>query len=249
MKNNPSDQKKAPTAIILVIGSEILSGRTLDTNSNYVARRLFARGIDVIRCLTIPDDIPVMVEEIRNNSSKCDYLFSMGGIGSTPDDLTRQAFALAFDVPMVRNPEAERIIREFAKHRVNESRLRMADLPDGCELIQNPFFGAPGFIIKNCYVFPGIPELLKAMFEIIEPQLPNLDKFIKTIKTNIREGDFADMMEEIQAEYPDVKIGSYPAMSNPEYKVELTFSGSDESLVSHAEEKFRKFLEGIKVDY
>ena len=233
------------TAIIIVIGNEILSGKTLDTNSQFIAQKLFERGIDVKKIVVLPDELDVVAKAAGKFSSKCDFLFASGGIGSTPDDITREAFAKAFDVPLVRHPEAEEIIRRHLKDRVNEARLRMADLPDGCKLIPNPFGGAPGFMIKNCYVFPGIPELLRPMFEGIENNFPILPKFRKQFRTKFYEGDFTLIMEDIGREYPNVRIGSYPAFRNPDYSVELTFEGSDEEEVIEAMEKFRERLAGL----
>ena len=239
------NMKNQYTSIILVIGNEILSGKTQDTNSRFLASRLFARGIDVIRCVTIPDIMPVIVSEIRESSPRCDFLFSMGGIGSTPDDLTRQAFAEAFNRKLVRNPEAESMMRKFHKDKINEMRLRMADLPENCSLIENPFFGAPGFIVENCYVLPGVPEILVGMYENIEPSLPFLPRFIKKLRTDRYEGEFADIMTEIQDGNPDVRIGSYPAFRNPEYAVELTFDGRDENRVDDVMKIFEEKLKDL----
>jgi len=242
---NDSSIKTRPTAIILVIGNEILNGKTLDTNSRFLADKLFMRGINVIRRLTIPDTIDIIIEEVRKNSQICDFLFSMGGIGPTPDDLTRQAFADAFNLPLVRNPEAERIMREYCGERINEIRLRMADLPENCELIPNSNSSAPGFIINNCFVFPGVPELLESMYEEIEHKLPSLPRFMKKMKTDFFEGDYADIMEEVQRKFPEVQIGSYPAFSNPDYNNELTFESYEETRVNDAMAEFNMMLKDM----
>ncbi|MBU1022819.1 competence/damage-inducible protein A [bacterium] len=235
-------EEKNYTAIILVIGNEILNGKTQDTNSQFMAEKIHKRGIDVIRCITLPDNLNVLASEILILSKMCDFLFAMGGIGSTPDDVTREAFAEAFGLKLVRNQDAERVMREFLGERANESRLKMADLPEGCRLIPNPYFAAPGFIIENCYVFPGIPELLVAMYDEIKDSLPESDRFIRKLKVNYYEGDFSDLMLDLQNENPDVRVGSYPVFKNSDYKVELTFEGRDKVQVDRVTDEFKRRL-------
>ena len=234
--------KKNYTAIILVIGNEILNGKTQDTNSQFLAEKIHMRGIDVICRVTLPDDLEVLAMEIRRLSKLCDFLFAMGGIGSTPDDVTRQAFAKAFNLKLLRNSDAERVMHEFLGEKANENRMRMADLPDGCTLIPNPYFAAPGFIIENCYVFPGIPELLIAMYDEIKDQLPKSDRFVRKLKVNYYEGDFSDLMLDLQNENPDVRIGSYPVFKNSDYKVELTFEGRNKEKVDLVTDQFNNKL-------
>ena len=223
-----------PTAAVIIIGDEILSGRTQDINANFIAARLHQRGVALKRIITIPDEIDVIVGTVREYSETYDVVFSCGGIGATSDDLTRDAMALAFNRKMERNKAAEQMLSTYYGERINDLRLRMADLPEGCELIENELSGAPGFVINNVYVFPGVPKLMRKMFDVIEPRLPKGSIVTLEYLSPIGETLFADLMEAAQKKYPDVKIGSYPELdeASNKWRCKLTFTSSTEEALA-----------------
>ena len=223
-----------PIAAVIIIGDEILSGRTRDTNANFIAARLHQRGIALKRIITVPDEMDVIVGTVREYCEKYDVVFSCGGIGATSDDLTRDAMALAFGRGMERNKEAEAMLCAYYRERINDLRLRMADLPEGCELIKNELSGAPGFIIKNIYVFPGVPKLMQQMFLLIEERLPQGRIVTEEVTSPIGETLFADLMEEALRRYPDVKIGSYPELDEEsgKWRCRLTFTSSSSEAIA-----------------
>ena len=165
-------QFQAKTAVICVIGDEILSGRTRDSNSHYLARRLAEIGVEVERIVVLPDRRDCIVDFLREWAERCDYLFTSGGIGPTHDDITREMVAEATGRRLVMHGEAEGILRDHYGSEMTEARLSMALLPEGAELIYNPITAAPGCIVENIFVLPGIPEILEVMFESIVDRLP-----------------------------------------------------------------------------
>ena len=239
------------TAQVLIIGNEILSGRTEDTNSHFLAKRLHDYGIKVTRIFVVPDETDAIVAAIRQNHQSSDYFFVAGGIGATPDDKTRKAVAVAMGTKLVRHPEVERRLREFYLDDVNEARLSMADLPEGALLIDNPLTKAPGFKVKNLYVFAGIPRLLQAMFQNIEVELETTPVFEREIFVPAGEGQITELLKVITAKYPDVELGSYPQFDIAETslphskrhpKTILVFKGLNKELV---EDAFREMSELI----
>ena len=207
-----SGKSKDPkSASIVIIGNEILCGRTLDTNSHWISKRLHGLGVCVRRIATVPDEEDKIAQTVRDFSQEYDYVIVTGGIGPTPDDVTRQAVASAFDRELTTNPEAERTIRERYGEKVNSYRLEMARLPKGSELLRNRSFAAPGFKIENVFVFPGVPQLMQEMFNQIIPCLETAEFFERKIPAHLPESEFAQVLYSAPA-HPDVSIGSYPTM-------------------------------------
>jgi molybdenum cofactor synthesis domain-containing protein len=235
------------TAKILIIGDEILSGRTQDTNSNYLAKALSIRGIRVLKIEVIPDDLILISQWVHQNHGLADYIFICGGIGGTPDDVTRSAVARGVGVELQRNPTAEKLLKEYYKERANEDRMSMSDLPEGCELITNNVTKAPGFKIKNIYVFAGIPQILHDMFENIKNELEGEPLFEEELNLKVGEGDIAKFMKQINKEFPLVELGSYPSLSSDKkgYKTQLVFRAPDSKLVSLAVKRFQALAEKI----
>ena len=160
-KNN-----KKVNAAILIIGNEILSGRTQDTNSNYIAKKLLEAGIKLEEVIVIQDDKKTIIENVLTYSSRYSYVFTTGGIGPTHDDITSESISEAFNLQYETNKMAFEILENYyPKGEFNESRQRMAKMPFGSQLILNPMTAAPGFIVKNIYVLPGVPEIMQVMFE------------------------------------------------------------------------------------
>jgi molybdenum cofactor synthesis domain-containing protein len=202
------------TAAILVIGDEILSGRTKDKNIGYIAEYLTGIGIDLKEVRVVSDDEGDIVAALNALRSRFTYVFTTGGIGPTHDDITADCVAKAFGVPLDVHPEAVRIISERAARmntEMNEARMRMARIPRGAELVTNKVSGAPGFWIGNVITMAGVPAIMQAMLDVVAPQLKTGVKMIsETIRADAREGDVGTELGEIAKANPDVTIGSYP---------------------------------------
>ena len=200
------------TAGVIVIGDEILSGRTQDTNSNFIADKLTKEGIKLEEILVIQDVKEIIKENVINFSSKYSYVFTTGGIGPTHDDITSESISEAFQLNYETNIQAFEILNNYyPEGEFNESRQRMAKMPFGSELILNPMTAAPGFKIKNIFVLPGVPEIMQVMFlELIKTLKKGKAKLITTINTNLYESKIAIELKNIQNNYKDASIGSYP---------------------------------------
>ncbi len=219
---------------ILIIGNEILSGRTRDLNAWWLSCQLHRIGVPVRRIVVIPDVFDLIVDEINSLRSAFDYLIVCGGIGPTPDDVTRPAVARAFGVPCLPHPQAVSILNQFYGERATPRRLSMADLPLNATLICNPLTGAPGFFVENVFVLPGIPELVEAMFPEISARLEHGPLFEKELPVEIGESDFADIMEEALTLFPDIDLGSYPSLHDKHWRCSLVIKGHLLSSVTNA---------------
>ena len=230
------------TAQILIIGDEILSGRTADTNSNFLAKALSVRGIRTERIVVLPDNVVILTQWIHHNHCLSDYVFICGGIGGTPDDVTRIAVAQGVGVKLVRHPEAEKILLAYYKEKVNPSRMSMADLPEGCEIIQNSVSLAPGIKIKNIYVFAGIPKIMYAMFEAIKNDLVGGLPIIEAeLNLVVGEGEIAGHMIQVNKEFPLLELGSYPTMdSSKGYKTQIVFRSQNKEITQSALARFKE---------
>jgi molybdenum cofactor synthesis domain-containing protein len=204
------------TAGLLVIGDEILSGRTKDKNIGFTADYLTAIGIDLKEVRVVPDEEPEIVAALNALRTRYTYVFTTGGIGPTHDDITADAVAKAFGVAIDYDPRAVEILRERLAQTggvMNEARMRMTRLPAGAELVLNKISGAPGFRIGNVIVMAGIPAVMQAMLEYVMPQLKTGAKMLsESVRTDCREGDIGTELGAIAKAHPDVMIGSYPFM-------------------------------------
>lgn len=223
----------AATAAILIIGNEILSGRTQDVNVQFIAARLAARGIKLSEVRVVRDEEAAIVKAVRELANENTYVFSTGGIGPTHDDITADCMAKAFNVPLEINAEARQLMQNYCDQRgvdLNEGRLRMARIPKGAGLIKNEASVAPGFKIKNVFVMAGVPKIMQSMFLMIEDTLAKGPAMLsKTVICNLREGDIALELEDIQNRYPDVEIGSYPGQN-----LSFVLRGTDDALLAKA---------------
>src|SRR3954462_9924719 len=206
------------TAGLLVIGDEILSGRTKDKNIGYIAEYLTGIGIDLKEVRVVADDEAAIVSALNALREKYTYVFTTGGIGPTHDDITAECVAKAFGVPIEFHPEATRIISERAAKmgfEMNEARMRMARIPRGASLVENKVSGAPGFRIGNVIVMAGVPAIMQAMLDAVAPTLKTGAKMLsETIRADAREGDVGTELGEIAKANPDVTIGSYPCFDD-----------------------------------
>ncbi len=197
---------------ILIIGDEVLSGRTQDTNSNFIAKKLTASGIELEEIKIIHDKKEIIKKSILEFHKKYTYVFTTGGIGPTHDDITSESIAEAFELEYCFNKKAYKILEDYyPKGEFNEGRKKMAKMPKSAKLIINPLTVAPGFIIKNIYVLPGVPEIMKKMFSILLEDLKKgSPKQQLTLNTNLYESSFSKELEIIQNKFPNCSIGSYP---------------------------------------
>ena len=204
------------TAALLVIGDEILSGRTKDKNIGYVAEYLTNIGIDLKEVRVVPDEEPEIVAALNALRARYNYVFTTGGIGPTHDDITADAVAKAFGVPIDYDPRVVEILLARLVQTggvMNEARMRMARLPAGAELVLNKISAAPGFRIGNVIVMAGIPQVMQAMLEYVTPQLKTGAKMLsETVRADCREGDIGTELGAVAAAHPGVVIGSYPFM-------------------------------------
>lgn len=235
-----------PTAAFLIIGNEILSGRTQDKNLAFLGAKLAEKGIALAEVRVVRDVEQEIIGAVKALSAKYTYVFTSGGIGPTHDDITAATLAKAFDAPLALHPEALRRLEkhyETSTQPFNEARRKMAYIPKGAALIDNPVSAAPGFIIKNLYVMAGVPSIFQAMvanvLADIQGGAPTLSR---TVTTNITEGTLAKELGEIQAAFPLVEIGSYPHIRNGKLGVALVARSTDTTLLTEAEKAIQALV-------
>jgi molybdenum cofactor synthesis domain-containing protein len=204
------------TAALLVIGDEILSGRTKDKNIGYVAEYLTNIGIDLREVRVVADDEGDIIAALDALRHRYTYVFTTGGIGPTHDDITADCVAKAFGVPISIDERARKLLLErIAEKDLNEARLRMARIPHGADLIDNPVSRAPGFRIGNVHVMAGVPSIMQGMMDAIAPTLKTGKKMLsQSVRADMREGDIGSELAAVAKAYPDAMIGSYPFMDD-----------------------------------
>ncbi|MGH7060676.1 MAG: competence/damage-inducible protein A, partial [Stellaceae bacterium] len=232
------------TACVLIIGNEILSGRTQDENLAFLAHGLNDAGIRVREARVIPDDPAAIVAAVNQARAKFDHVFTTGGIGPTHDDITSQCVADAFAVPLVLHPEAKRLLEShYPAGHLNEARLRMAMVPEGAALLPNPISQAPGFRIGNVFVLPGVPRIMQAIFAELKHRLKGGDKILsRSVSCRLGEGALAKDLGALQARWPDVEIGSYPYFRRGDFGVTLVLRGTDGARLDRATEELRALI-------
>ena len=200
------------TAGILIIGDEILSGRTQDTNANFIAKNLTLSGIKLEEIKVIQDQKNIIVDSVKLFSKKYNYVFTTGGIGPTHDDITSESISEAFNKKYEINKEAFNILKKYyPEGEFNKSRQRMTMMPKDAQLIYNPMTAAPGFILKNVFVLPGVPKIMEVMLiNVLKNLKKGKPKKITTVNTNLYESKIAPFLKDIQKNYQECSIGSYP---------------------------------------
>ncbi len=230
---------------VLIIGNEILSGRTQDTNLRDIANRLGEWGIRVAEARVIPDDEGVIVEAVREARARYDYVFTTGGIGPTHDDITAACIAKAFNVKLVESEPIAKLIRSRSQdvpRHVLDSRMRMAMIPQGAGLVENPG-GPPGFFIENVYVLAGIPSVMRDMLATLEGKLRTGERvFSASVTAYIAESTVAQDLGRLQTEFPQVDIGSYPFRDDQGYGTRLVVRGTDRHLLEELCEQIRELV-------
>ena len=226
------DETRSPTACLVVIGNEVLSGRTQDANIKFLATRLGEAGIPLREVRVIPDVVDTIVGTVNEVRARFDYVFTTGGIGPTHDDITSECIAQAFGVPWEPHPEAwARMAAQYARTggEFNAARQRMATMPRGAALIDNPVSVAPGFIIGNVHVMAGVPRVMQAMFDTLAPRLrggpPIQARAVHA--QGVAEGTLAEGLAAIQARYPGLDVGSYPYYRGTGNGVAIVAKGTD----------------------
>lgn len=227
----------APTAAIVIIGEEILSGKVDEENARYAVRELRALGVSVRRIEIVPDLAEEIADSLRVLSQRFDHVFTSGGVGPTHDDVTLPAVAHAFGMKLARRPELEALIRRALGSELHERDLRMADIPDGAHLL----YGDPPdptrwpvVAVGNVYVLPGVPAIFRRKFDILRPMLQGRPIFGRFILSREGEGPIAAALDAVVAAFPSVAIGSYPQMDAATHKVRITVDGRDQADVEAA---------------
>lgn len=227
-----------PTAAMLVIGDEILSGRTRDANMHHLAGQLTEAGIDLREVRVVSDDAPAIISAIKALSAAYDTVFTSGGIGPTHDDITADCIAAAFDDHIdVRDDARALLAAHYAKtgSELNEARLRMARIPDSATLIDNPVSVAPGFTIQNVHVMAGVPSVFQAMVATVLPTLTGGAPLIsRTLRIDRGEGDIAGPLGALAADFSDLSIGSYPFQKDGKFGANIVIRGTDEARLETA---------------
>lgn len=253
MTPGSKNTQAAPTAAVLLIGNELLSGRTRDSNLSHIGQRLSSRGIRLMEARVIADVPERIVSAVNELRGQYDYLFTTGGIGPTHDDITADCMAEAFGVALPEHPEAARRLREYFASKGIESnadRMRMARIPEGATLVDNPVSIAPGFHFENVFVFAGVPKIMRGMLESVIPTLregPLIEQV--SLLCNLPEGMLATPLRELQADFPDLDIGSYPgqhlASGNEGYRVELVARGTELQRLESVQSQLRLLVEKL----
>lgn len=227
-------ESKTWTAALVVIGDEILSGRTQDKNVAQVATWLNEQGIRLAEVRIIPDDMDRIGETVNALRNAHDYVVTTGGIGPTHDDITVDAMAAAFGVPVIVHPGARRILEDYYRDRpggLTEARLRMARTPEGAELISNPSSGAPGIKIGNVFIMAGVPHIAASMLEALTGKLEGGRPVVSvTVGARAPESDVADLLRETEEAHPGVAIGSYPFFKDGKYGANFVIRSEDGDL-------------------
>jgi molybdenum cofactor synthesis domain-containing protein len=222
------------TAGIILIGNEILSGKIQDANAVYLCRELRTLGVDVRRISVIPDEVQLIAEEVVVFSREFDVVFTSGGVGPTHDDVTIEGVARAMTVPVVRHPALVALLDRYYRGKVTEAALRMAEIPEGAELVGGETVRFPTVMIRNVYVLPGVPEIFRAKFEALRERFRDQPIHLTNVFVSIGEGTLADYLNRLLADFPLLQLGSYPEFSNPEYKVKVTLESRDRGYVEQA---------------
>jgi molybdenum cofactor synthesis domain-containing protein len=222
------------TAGIILIGNEILSGKTRDENAAYLCRELRALGVDVRRIVVIPDEVGVIAEEVAAFTKAFDVVFTSGGVGPTHDDVTIEGVARAMGVPVVRHPELVALLERHYRDRLTDAALRMAEIPEGADLVTGDSLRFPTIVMRNVYVLPGVPEIFRRKFDALRERFRDQPIHLRNVFVRIGEGALAAYLNELLELYPLLQLGSYPEFSNPEYQVKVTLESRDRGYLEQA---------------
>lgn len=245
-------KSKIWTAALVVIGDEILSGRTEDKNIAQVARWLNGQGIRLVEVRVVPDQEQAIADSVNALRPAHDYVITTGGIGPTHDDITVDSIAAAFGVPVIVHPEARAILEDYYRdrpHGLTEARLRMARVPEGAELIPNPTSGAPGVRMGNVYILAGVPNIAAAMLAALDGRLEGGKPMVSvTVRAHVAESDVAALLKQVQDEHPGVSVGSYPFYKEGNFGADFVVRSDDEALANACAGELRRRLKDAKIE-
>ncbi len=222
------------TAGIILVGNEILSGKIVDANAAYLCRELRALGVDVRRIAVVPDETETIAAEVAAQSRDYDVVFTSGGVGPTHDDVTIAGAARALGVAVVRHPALVALLGEFYGADLNEARLKMAEVPEGAELVGGESLRFPAIVVRNVYILPGVPEIFRQKFEALRERFRDEPFLLRSVYVRIGEGTLADYLNGLLRDFPALLLGSYPEFSNPEYRVKVTLESKDGAYLQEA---------------
>lgn len=230
------------TAGIIIIGNEVLSGKTQDINSYFLCKELRTLGVDVQRVSVIPDEVSLIGQEAVEFSRKWNLVFTTGGVGPTHDDVTMEGIAHGFQVKVIRHPDLERRLLKRHGSQINSARLRMAEVPEGTELIgEGPLYTLVAKF-HNLYIFPGIPTILQERFHTIKERFRDTPFYLKIVYVKEGEGILASKLNDLITNFPDLALGSYPVIDNPDFRVKVTLESKEEAYLNRAFEQFLSSL-------
>ena len=221
----------ASRALVVLLGSELLTGEVSDENLPYLARELFELGVELTLALVLPDQVELAARLIAPLYPQVDHLITPGGIGPTPDDLTRELVCKLLDLPLVENPAARRLIEQFYGPRLTPERLRMALLPQGAEPIPSPSGGLPGFAVDKFICLPGIPGLVREMFPAVQERLRTAPFHRRSLEVRLGESQLAPLLRRLENSFPDLAIGSYPHCGPDGWRTRIVVRGKDPARV------------------
>jgi molybdenum cofactor synthesis domain-containing protein len=241
---------KVVSACVLIIGNEILSGRTQDANLAFLAQGLNEAGVRLREARVIADDEETIIATVNEVRRKYDYVFTTGGIGPTHDDITAPSVAQAFGVALIVHPEARRILEShYPPGGLNEARMRMAMVPNGAVLLPNPISRAPGFRIDNVFVLPGVPQIMQAIFNELKHRLHGGAKlYSRSVSCALAEGTIARDLGALQARYGDLEIGSYPYFRRSDFGVTLVVRGTAKERIAAAVDELMAMIRTLGGD-
>ena len=226
--------REHPTAGLIVVGNEILSGKVVDSNTPFLARELRSLGTSLERVVVIPDDIEQIAAEVAAFSRAYDAVFTSGGVGPTHDDVTMEGVAAAFGVPVVEDPGLRAALEGYFGSRLNAAHLKMAQVPSGAELVLDRKLGFPTVVMGNVYVLPGIPRLFEAKVVALRDRFRGLPFHLRQVLVKPDETVIAQFLDATLAAFPGLLLGSYPILAEPEYRVRLTLESKDRDYVERA---------------
>lgn len=230
------------TAAIVLVGNELLSGKIADTNAAWLCRELRALGVDVRRISVVPDEVETIAAEIEAARAAAEVVFTSGGVGPTHDDVTIAGIARALGVGVVRHPALVALLREYYGDGLNDARLKMAEMPEGAELIGGESLRFPVIHAGGIYVLPGVPEIFRQKFVAIRERFREPPFHLRSVFIRIGEGTLADHLNGLLREFPELMLGSYPEFANPEYRVKVTLESKDPAYVEAAVDRFLERL-------
>lgn len=234
-----------PTAVIILIGNELLSGRVEDANAKFLLPELHALGVAVKRVVVIPDDLEDIAETVRDCAGRFDYVFTSGGVGPTHDDLTIAGVARAFGRRVVHHEELKTLVASYFKGSLTTEQLRFAEVPEGAELIYSEQSPWPVLHYENVYIFPGVPWILQSKFMAIRDQLRTVPFQSKTVFVNQDEVVLAPILSRLSEQFPAVTVGSYPTFPETDHRVKIVLESKDQELLEQA---FAALINGLDAE-